>query len=1586
MYRFWDSIIRPIFKSLLPKSIVEIGADQGNNTKNLLDFCIRYDAILYTIDPLPKFDVAAWREQYGECFTFFQALSLNAICQIENFDAVLIDGDHNWYTVFNELKLIEKRSQELGQPFPLVMLHDVGWPYGRRDLYYNPENIPAVYRKPYAKKGIRFGSPELVDDGGINPHLFNAIYENNLQNGVLAAVEDFIKETDQYFEFVNIPGQHGLGVLLPAQLKECNQELTEYIYAFTLPVVAKHIERIEASRVDAEMKMLEWQDRLSKSDQELVDLREHVTGIKSELHKERMAFCEERERLKAEVSELRHNIFDKDHALAEKDRQLSEFKDKVNRQTQDIEMITAWIEQMKAGFAMLLDTHRWKMGNALGELQRKMLFKRRQPMVTDCIDSMYQDFQKWKQENKDQKLVSLTGNNTAINESGSISEQIASFTQAVAKGDGIITEHKKKHTSVPSGGWILHLTDVKIRPWLSLIARSIYYRAPLPSVVKIWIKEGVFRLASPVFQRSYRNWEKQPRLKDTERNQVKKGADNITKVAAPRLAYRDLLARALFKPEMHVPYDQQDDYFISFMNSYARYLEHRYNNQPQSELVSIVMPTFNRMHCIGDAIKSVIAQTYKNWELIIVDDCSSDDTAAVVSLFADPRIKYLRLEKNLGCAGARNAALDRISGDFVTYLDSDNTIEPSFLLILVNVLKENANFDMVFCAQRAFRISNGKQQEIFVRFAPFHRPSLENGNYIDLGVIMHRRSLIERFGKFNVQMLRLSDWESLLRFSVEKSPKAVPAILSKYYYGKANNQNTTVYSFDAGQAWIDACVRTDPISKEVPDLSLSGMEQMFSLPYKVPEPVMRRPVSIIIPSFEAKPYLCACVEAIYAFSNEYDFELIIVDNASGPSVTNYLNELEEQGRAKVLRNESNFGFTFAVNQGIQAASAQNDVIILNNDAIVTRGWLSALQAVICDYPDVGLVVPGQVLLGGEKTLPIHRPDRNPYRECDVNLSAHHANVLEPLFDEAKGYVELAYAPFFCVYVPRATLDRVGVLDVVNGPHYRSDRLYCDIVREIGRRILYTPHSKVYHFVQRATYELKSKDNIGYKQMFIDNDWAAISEHASRQRHPGVLASETELHRHAALIRESGLFDQDYYLAQNADVAAAGCDPVLHYLKQGASEGLDPNSIFDSDWYLMRYPDVSRENINPLVHYIRFGAKEGCDPHPLFDSDWYLSKNPDVDAAGMNPLAHYLCCGAWEKCEPHFEFDTYWYLAQNPDVAATGMNPLAHYVRYGIKQGYRPHPEFDVSKYMHGVSNHDSTLRSDFDCFGVAEYGPIAKVLQYCAHISEPKLTGETICVQLHLFHTDLAEHFANVVNRLNKQHTLLISVQEGENASVWQRFFTDKVKNAEQIIVKNVPNRGRDVLPWQVSFADEIQKHTILCHLHTKKSKHNQAHYYWRDFLEHTMFGSQSLIDQILACFDEEPSLGLVYPAYYGTLRNQPHWQGNRELFTRLYRRMTGHSPPEKCPDFPAGSFFWIRTSALKPLFDLKLDMKDFQFETGQTDGTLAHAVERIIGVLPDITAMKKMCVAVDVSHHLVTLGASRSEQMRSAARLLCPL
>ncbi len=147
MYQFWEPIIKPLLTSLRPSHILEIGCDYGDNTRQLLGFCAQHHAILHAVDPAPSFDPEVLNEQYGDTFVFYKTLSLKAIDRIEKPDAVLIDGDHNWYTVYNELKMIERCCEHHGHRFPLILIHDVGWPYARRDLYYKPEDIPKDFRK-----------------------------------------------------------------------------------------------------------------------------------------------------------------------------------------------------------------------------------------------------------------------------------------------------------------------------------------------------------------------------------------------------------------------------------------------------------------------------------------------------------------------------------------------------------------------------------------------------------------------------------------------------------------------------------------------------------------------------------------------------------------------------------------------------------------------------------------------------------------------------------------------------------------------------------------------------------------------------------------------------------------------------------------------------------------------------------------------------------------------------------------------------------------------------------------------------------------------------------------------------------------------------------------------------------------------------------------------------------------------------------------------------------------------------------------------------------------------------------------------
>lgn len=118
-----------------------------------------------------------------------------------------------------------------------------------------------------------------------------------------------------------------------------------------------------------------------------------------------------------------------------------------------------------------------------------------------------------------------------------------------------------------------------------------------------------------------------------------------------------------------------------------------------SELVSIIMPSYNTAEYISDSIRSVQAQTYENWELIIVDDCSTDNSMEVISAFNEPRIRLLKNEKNSGAAISRNYALREAKGKWIAFLDSDDTWVPEKLEKQIRFMKEH-NYAFTFTDYR----------------------------------------------------------------------------------------------------------------------------------------------------------------------------------------------------------------------------------------------------------------------------------------------------------------------------------------------------------------------------------------------------------------------------------------------------------------------------------------------------------------------------------------------------------------------------------------------------------------------------------------------------------------------------------------------------------------------------------------------------------------------------------------------------------------------------------------------------------------------------------------------------------------------
>ena len=118
------------------------------------------------------------------------------------------------------------------------------------------------------------------------------------------------------------------------------------------------------------------------------------------------------------------------------------------------------------------------------------------------------------------------------------------------------------------------------------------------------------------------------------------------------------------------------------------------------------------------------------------------------------------------------------------------------------------------------------------------------------------------------------------------------------------------------------------------------------------------------------------------------------------------------------------------------------------------------------------------------------------------------------------------------------------------------------------------------------------------------------------------------------LKRSPLFDRQYYLTSNPDIPESGIDPIIHYLKEGAAQGRNPNPWFDTSFYMSTHPGVVSVGINPLFHYMILGAHQGYNPHPLFDTSYYVKENPTVAESGINPLSHFILSGFKLGLIPH----------------------------------------------------------------------------------------------------------------------------------------------------------------------------------------------------------------------------------------------------------------------------------------------------------------------------------------------------------------
>jgi glycosyltransferase involved in cell wall biosynthesis len=205
--------------------------------------------------------------------------------------------------------------------------------------------------------------------------------------------------------------------------------------------------------------------------------------------------------------------------------------------------------------------------------------------------------------------------------------------------------------------------------------------------------------------------------------------------------------------------------------------------------VSIIIPTYNRADLIGRAVNSILKQTFTDFEIIIIDDGSNDNTPEIIRGFHDPRIKYIRLEQNIGAAAARNMGIREAKSDFIAFQDSDNEWFEDKLEKQMNAFsRASEKVGVVYsgiwrigAGGKVYVPSDRRKGGAYKKKGDIHSEILMS-NFIDLSAAIVRKECFSKVGGFDEKLPCMQDWELWIRMSKEYEFEYMDESMANVYY------------------------------------------------------------------------------------------------------------------------------------------------------------------------------------------------------------------------------------------------------------------------------------------------------------------------------------------------------------------------------------------------------------------------------------------------------------------------------------------------------------------------------------------------------------------------------------------------------------------------------------------------------------------------------------------------------------------------------------------------------------------------------------------------------------------------------------
>ncbi|HEY3938845.1 MAG TPA: glycosyltransferase [Bryobacteraceae bacterium] len=512
------------------------------------------------------------------------------------------------------------------------------------------------------------------------------------------------------------------------------------------------------------------------------------------------------------------------------------------------------------------------------------------------------------------------------------------------------------------------------------------------------------------------------------------------------------------------------DHEKGFSSDYQRWIQEF--ERPGEDLIQLKLPSFVRQPLISvlvpvyntepgeltAALESVLSQSYQHWELCVADDFSDrSEVHEILDRFAakDRRIKVAYQQQRGGISRTSNAAWQMATGEYICFLDHDDTLAPHALAYVCEALNQNPSAEVLYSDEDKID-TQGKRLEPFCK--PDWSPDLLLSENYMCHLLVLRRDLAQKIGLFDPVLDGSQDYDLILRAAEQASHVAhVPKILYHWRAGVASTASSMEhkqYSLNAARKALEQSCRRSAAGAHVEPGSVPGR---WRVRYPIPEGTR---VSIIIAAGGRIEVLQANLNSIFGKTTYLDYEIVVIDNSRTNTVEKAVRDFQAGHSNLRYIDWRNKPFNYSAINNAAARQCTSPVLLFLNDdtSVITPDWLQAMLELVL-RPEVGavggkLLYPNGAIQHAGVVMGIYDNCGHAFKGMDGSTGHY--------FDFTDVIRDVSAVTGACLMTRSSVFWQADGFDEKQFAVAFNDVDLCLKIGAFGYRVLYTPHAVLYH--------------------------------------------------------------------------------------------------------------------------------------------------------------------------------------------------------------------------------------------------------------------------------------------------------------------------------------------------------------------------------------------------------------------------------------------------------------------------------------------------------------------------------------------